>query len=151
MNRSMPNNDSLSKMTNQALWALFPIVLINHQPFWKTRYQSEKEALEKSIGSPSIFRVHHIGSTAVPNLIAKPTIDILLEIQPAKKRNLFSYTRRLPENNTVFAMRPKICPAKKEFASKKPLLCLTTNLRLTSQRSTESSWIRPCFLGHRRA
>ncbi|WP_367760317.1 GrpB family protein [Ammoniphilus sp. 3BR4] len=35
------------------------------------------------------MRIEHIGSTAVPNLSAKPTIDILVEIPKASEvRNL---------------------------------------------------------------
>ena len=34
----------------------------------------------KAVGESNIVRMNHIGSTAVPGLIAKPTIDILLEI-----------------------------------------------------------------------
>ena len=36
--------------------------------------------LIETIGEESITRIDHIGSTAVPNLLSKPTIDILLEI-----------------------------------------------------------------------
>jgi GrpB-like predicted nucleotidyltransferase (UPF0157 family) len=37
--------------------------------------------LEQAVGLENIVRINHIGSTAVPGLIAKPTIDILIEIQ----------------------------------------------------------------------
>ncbi len=67
-------------MTNEELWALFPIILKEHDPQWATRYLSERARLEDAVGKGIIARMSHIGSTAVPGLIAKPTIDILLEI-----------------------------------------------------------------------
>lgn len=71
----------LTDMTNEKLWQLFPIILSQPNPAWKDRYLAEKAALETEIGAANIFRISHIGSTAVPNLLAKPTIDILLEIK----------------------------------------------------------------------
>lgn len=70
----------LSEMTNEELWKLFPIMLSEHLPVWKERYETEKEQIAKAIGSASIVRMNHYGSTSVPGLTAKPTIDILLEI-----------------------------------------------------------------------
>jgi GrpB-like predicted nucleotidyltransferase (UPF0157 family) len=37
--------------------------------------------LEKLIGTENIARISHFGSTSVPGLTAKPTVDILLEIK----------------------------------------------------------------------
>ena len=71
----------LNEMSNEELWQLFPIILSPHNPEWPGRYKTEKELLIKNIGAENIVRINHIGSTAVPGLTAKPTIDILLEIQ----------------------------------------------------------------------
>jgi len=70
----------LSDMTNEELWALFPILLTEHDPAWAERYAQERECILSAVGQENIVRISHIGSTAVPGLIAKPTIDILLEI-----------------------------------------------------------------------
>lgn len=67
-------------MTNEELWALFPIILAPYDPAWGERYAQERERIERAVGKENIARISHIGSTAVPGLIAKPTIDILLEI-----------------------------------------------------------------------
>ncbi|MDR0660870.1 MAG: GrpB family protein [Prevotellaceae bacterium] len=37
--------------------------------------------MEKTLAHIGIVRINHIGSTAVPCLLAKPTLDILLEIK----------------------------------------------------------------------
>lgn len=69
----------LQDMTNEELWQLFPIILCEHDPAWSMHYQQEKELLLRTIGGV-VKRISHIGSTAVPGLAAKPTIDILLEL-----------------------------------------------------------------------
>lgn len=73
---------SLSEMTLEELWQLFPIILSGHDPNWKKYYEEEKTLLEKSFGN-LLIRIEHIGSTAVEGLIAKPTVDILLEVDPS--------------------------------------------------------------------
>ena len=70
-------------MTNEELWALFPIFLTPYAPAWAERYAQERERIVLAVGRENIARISHIGSTAVPGLIAKPTIDILLEITDA--------------------------------------------------------------------
>ncbi|AFA50071.1 putative glutamate-rich protein GrpB [Acetobacterium woodii DSM 1030] len=62
------------------LWALFPIILKEHNPKYKEWYEIEKRQLLSSINNQDIKRINHIGSSAVEGLIAKPTIDILLEV-----------------------------------------------------------------------
>lgn len=74
---------TLSEMTNEELWALFPIILTEHDPAWAEQYAQEWERIMAAVGQENIVRVSHIGSTAVKGLVAKPTIDILLEITDA--------------------------------------------------------------------
>lgn len=69
----------LSEMTLEELWQLFPVFLTEPNPAWKTWYQEEKAHLLKSLPEKAAFSVHHIGSTAVSGIWAKPIIDILLE------------------------------------------------------------------------
>ena len=73
---------TLSEMTLEELWQLFPIILSDHNPDWKNDYEEEKKLLEKQFGD-LLVGIYHIGSTAVEGLIAKPTVDILLEVKPA--------------------------------------------------------------------
>lgn len=68
----------LSEMSLDELWQLFPIVLKEHDPRWQEWFIEEKTALERLL--PKTCRISHIGSTAVPDIWAKPIIDILLEI-----------------------------------------------------------------------
>lgn len=71
----------LSEMNLEELWELFPIILCEHNPEYKEWYSREKEEIGKIVGVSKIDRINHIGSTAVEGLIAKPTVDILLEIK----------------------------------------------------------------------
>jgi len=73
---------SLGEMTNEELWALFPIVLAPHDPRWNERYVAEADRIVAALGQDQVARISHIGSTAVSGLVAKPTIDILLEVVP---------------------------------------------------------------------
>ena len=67
-------------MTNEELWVLFPIILRKHRAEWAKFYEQEKDTIISALGTNNMYRINHIGSTSVPGLIAKPTIDILLEI-----------------------------------------------------------------------
>lgn len=68
-------------MTLAELWKLFPIALTTYNPDWSE--WADEEILELS----TLLRdytpiINHIGSTAIPNIQAKPIIDILVEIAP---------------------------------------------------------------------
>jgi GrpB-like predicted nucleotidyltransferase (UPF0157 family) len=73
--------DNLEQLSLKELGKLFPIILCKYNPEWEKRYLSEKSAIKFALGSEIIIRIHHFGSTCVPNLYSKPTIDILLEIR----------------------------------------------------------------------
>jgi GrpB-like predicted nucleotidyltransferase (UPF0157 family) len=67
-------------MNKEELGKLYPISVVPHDLNWASIFENEKEIIVKILGSEVTLRVEHIGSTAVPNLSAKPTIDILVEI-----------------------------------------------------------------------
>lgn len=69
-----------SDITAEHLSLLFPIKLEPHDPEWETCYEQESLFL-KSVFGDKIVRMSPIGSSSVPGLIAKPTVDILLEIK----------------------------------------------------------------------
>ena len=69
----------LSEMTLDELWQLFPIELVPHSEAWAGYYTDEESRLRSLLGD-SIEQIDHIGSTAVPGLLAKPIVDILLQV-----------------------------------------------------------------------
>ena len=67
-------------MTDKERAKLYPVILREYNTAWPEWFADEKSNLEQLIGSENIARISHFGSTSVPGLAAKPTIDILLEI-----------------------------------------------------------------------
>lgn len=72
--------DLANESEAERLGRLYPIILSEYKPGYAQAYLEEKSFLETCFGD-SILRINHIGSTAVPNLISKPTIDIFVEIK----------------------------------------------------------------------
>ena len=70
---------SLSDMTLEELWELFPIILTEHNEKWAKWYDEEEKRLSGILAQNDI-RISHIGSTAIGNIWAKPIIDILVEL-----------------------------------------------------------------------
>lgn len=56
------------------------VELISEYDFWKVEFEKEKTNLQKLLGE-NILGIEHIGSTSIPNLLAKPIIDILLGVE----------------------------------------------------------------------
>ena len=56
------------------------MIVVEYSADWPKRYEQELALLSKTLG-PVLIRCHHIGSTSVPGLAAKPIIDMLLEVQ----------------------------------------------------------------------
>jgi GrpB-like predicted nucleotidyltransferase (UPF0157 family)/GNAT superfamily N-acetyltransferase len=53
------------------------VTLLDHQPGWAAVYAGEATKLAALFGDPAV-QLAHIGSTAVPDLCAKPVVDMLL-------------------------------------------------------------------------
>jgi GrpB-like predicted nucleotidyltransferase (UPF0157 family) len=68
-------------LTLEELWRLFPIELAEHNLAWRDWYKAEEASLLALLGG-AVKKIEHIGSTAVDGLIAKPIVDILLQIVP---------------------------------------------------------------------
>lgn len=57
---------------------MIPLV-VPHDPKWKNLFLQERDTLREALGTQRIA-IHHIGSTSIPNILAKPIIDILIEV-----------------------------------------------------------------------
>lgn len=55
------------------------IEVVPYSPNWIVEFEVES-SLIKPLFAENFIAIHHIGSTAVPGLSAKPTIDIILEV-----------------------------------------------------------------------
>ena len=58
-----------------------PVRIVPHNRSWPGQFESEKALLEPTIGRWVTGGIHHVGSTAVPRLAAKPVIDILVGVR----------------------------------------------------------------------
>ncbi len=56
------------------------VELEDYSSNWTVEYEKEKELLEGVLGN-KILEIHHIGSTSIPGLKAKPVIDILIVLR----------------------------------------------------------------------
>lgn len=73
----------LEDMSLSELWELFPIVLVPHNPAWAA-WAREEIAHLKELFAGVRATFHHIGSTAVPGIWAKPIVDIIVEVADSK-------------------------------------------------------------------
>lgn len=55
------------------------IRVVSHDPAWSAKFDAEEKRIAEAVGE-AVVRIHHIGSTAIPQIKAKPVIDILLEV-----------------------------------------------------------------------
>jgi GrpB-like predicted nucleotidyltransferase (UPF0157 family) len=58
-----------------------PVRIVPADPAWPARFEVERDALAAAIGRWASGGIHHVGSTAVPGLDAKPVIDILVGVR----------------------------------------------------------------------
>jgi len=57
------------------------IYLAPHNPDWAKKFEIEKGLIEETIGSYITGGIHHVGSTAIPEMSAKPIIDIMVGVK----------------------------------------------------------------------
>ena len=53
--------------------------VVSHDPDWRRSYAAEAGLIAPALTSMMVT-LHHIGSTAVPNIAAKPIIDIQVSV-----------------------------------------------------------------------
>lgn len=91
------------------------IELTDPNPDWPNQFRLEKDRLERILKTENIVAIEHFGSTAVPGMVAKPIIDILVEVpdlNAAKERfpslleNLeYTYWADNPKTDRMFFVK----------------------------------------------
>ncbi|MBX7174269.1 MAG: GrpB family protein [Pyrinomonadaceae bacterium] len=51
--------------------------LLPHNPLWKEDFQAEKERIISAV-QDSTIQIEHVGSTSIPNIHAKPILDLAI-------------------------------------------------------------------------
>jgi len=60
------------------------IEVVPHNSLWKNHFLREANKIN-NIMKAEIVNIHHIGSTSIPGIYAKPIIDILVEVKDINK------------------------------------------------------------------
>ena len=56
------------------------VEVVPYNPHWKNQFEAEAQQW-LNILNQDIIAIHHIGSTAIQNIYAKPIIDLLIEVK----------------------------------------------------------------------
>jgi GrpB-like predicted nucleotidyltransferase (UPF0157 family) len=78
------------------------VVLVEYDPQWPTFFEREAARIREALGVRAL-RIEHAGSTSVPGLIAKPVIDVVLEV--ADSADEAAYVPSLEAAGYVFRFR----------------------------------------------
>jgi GrpB-like predicted nucleotidyltransferase (UPF0157 family) len=54
------------------------VLVTPHNPLWTEMFRTESDMVCQALG-PNAVAIHHIGSTSIPGIFAKPIIDMLVE------------------------------------------------------------------------
>jgi GrpB-like predicted nucleotidyltransferase (UPF0157 family) len=56
------------------------VEVVPHDPRWRDAFDAEAKRVAAALG-PDAVAIHHVGSTAIPGIHAKPVIDLLVEVR----------------------------------------------------------------------
>ena len=59
------------------------VKLVKYDPEWKSSFEIEKKTLIHVLDSKKV-KIEHIGSTSIPEIWAKPIIDIMISVKKRK-------------------------------------------------------------------
>src|SRR6478672_1057395 len=65
------------------------IEVVPHDLRWRAVFETEAEQIAAALGE-TVVAIHHIGSTAIANIYAKPVIDMLVEVRSVSDADLRS-------------------------------------------------------------
>ena len=56
------------------------VEVVDYNPAWPEKFEREAAAIRAVLPAECLIAIHHIGSTSVPGLAAKPVIDLMPEV-----------------------------------------------------------------------
>lgn len=56
------------------------VEVVPHDPRWRDSFDAEARDIAVALGDNAVA-IHHIGSTAIPGIHAKPVVDLLVEVR----------------------------------------------------------------------
>ena len=60
------------------------VEVVPYTPEWSGAFKLESKSIAGALGN-NVVEIHHIGSTAIPGIYAKPIIDLLVEVNDIAK------------------------------------------------------------------
>lgn len=60
------------------------VEVVPYNSSWRSQFEAESKQVALAFGE-NIVNIHHIGSTSIPNIHAKPIIDMLVEVKDIAK------------------------------------------------------------------
>jgi GrpB-like predicted nucleotidyltransferase (UPF0157 family) len=78
------------------------IELVSYDPKWPPQYAQLEAQIRRALGA-KVLQIEHVGSTSVPNLAAKPIIDIVLAVQDSADES--AYVPALEQAGFVLRIR----------------------------------------------
>lgn len=76
----------INELSREEIAKLFPVELSGYDSNWIEIYKEEEKQIKNALHE-ILIRIEHFGSTSIPNLTAKDTIDILVEIPEDQSLN----------------------------------------------------------------
>lgn len=70
------------------------VKLVKYTPQWKRSFQREEKKIKKIFGRDALS-IHHVGSTSIRGILAKPIIDIVLTVPSLKRAK--GYIKKLKQ------------------------------------------------------
>ncbi len=64
-----------------------PVVLAPYDPAWPALYEAEAAKVRAALGPDA--GIHHVGSTSIPGISAKPIIDMLLVVETSADEDAY--------------------------------------------------------------
>ena len=79
--QSAPTSDmSFADLSNSAMGEA-PVEILQYDSTWPSRFERERALLETILAPWLAGPIEHIGSTAIPGMVAKPVIDIMAAVE----------------------------------------------------------------------
>ena len=64
------------------------VKLVKHSSGWKKSFEYESKKIKKAFGK-DIINIQHVGSTSIPQILAKPIIDIGVIVSSFEKKDYY--------------------------------------------------------------
>jgi GrpB-like predicted nucleotidyltransferase (UPF0157 family) len=83
------------------------VEIVPYDPAWPARFEEERLLLAEALGPWLDGGIHHVGSTAVPGLAAKPVIDVMAGVRDREEARA-AFGRLTALQYSYWPYRPEI-------------------------------------------